>query len=101
MIDSEICKIDETYLLDVVFYQQKDWKFRLFVEFSTLNVDFFTQALKAFHIEEIETYVSSSEGIKYFKNEKITKTHQKKPPKQKQTFCYHSSCLYTSIGTFK
>jgi len=70
MIDSEICKIDETYLLDVTFYQQKDWKFRLFVEFSTLNVDFFTQALKALNIEEIETYVSSSEGIKYFKNVK-------------------------------
>jgi len=70
MIDSEICKIDETYLLDATFHQQKNWKFRLFFEFSTLNVDFFTQALKALNIEEIETYVSSSKGIKYFKNVK-------------------------------
>jgi len=70
LIDSETCQIDDTYLLDVSFYQKKDWKFRIFVEFSTLNVDFFTQALKALNIEEVETYVSSYEDIKYFKNVK-------------------------------
>lgn len=70
MIDLKICKIDDEYLLDVYFYQKKDWKLRLFVEFSTLNVDFFTQALKALNIEDVQTYVSSLEGFKYFKNVK-------------------------------
>ena len=67
---NQICQVDDNYLLDVSFYQKKDWKFRIFVEFSTLNVDFFTQALKALNIEEVETYVSSYEGVKYFKNVK-------------------------------
>ena len=67
---NQICQVDDNYLLDVSFYQKKDWKFRIFVEFSTLNVDFFTQALKALNIEEVETYVNFSEDIKYFKNVK-------------------------------
>lgn len=62
--------IDDETLVSMDFYRQKDWKLVLYNydDLSYIQVDFFVQYLRKFHIESVETFLYSWEDIRYFKS---------------------------------